>query len=54
MLLGALIMLAAISLLLAMVAGGVETGLLRSLAAYAGLFAGMAVASAGALSMLRR
>ncbi|MFV8835117.1 hypothetical protein [Aquisalimonas sp.] len=50
---GALIALAALAVLLAMVAGALEVGLMRSLLAYAALFAGVFIALGGILRLLR-
>lgn len=49
-LLAALLMVAALGLLLAMVAGAVEPSLGSALAAYAGMLAGMVLAAAEAMA----
>lgn len=51
---GTLIALTALAALLAMVAGALEVGLLRSLMAYAALFVGVFVALGGILRLIRR
>ncbi|SEP11255.1 hypothetical protein [Aquisalimonas asiatica] len=50
---GTLIALASLAALLAMVAGALEVGLLRSLLAYAALFVGVFIALGGILRFLR-
>lgn len=52
--LGAVVMLSALALLLAMVSGGLAVSLALSLAAYTGLFAGMFIAVAGILRLVHR
>lgn len=52
--LGAVVMLSALAVLLAMVSGGLAVSLVLSLAAYTGLFAGMFIAVAGILRLAHR